>query len=113
MLASWAVVRRAGALVFALVAYVTASIAKGRNWMPPGPAGGSLSARPRADLAKSVQNILALVMASAVSPSGLFGDPAMPSDESAGRGALAQPSFATMMSWVLPVSGLVASQLNR
>src|SRR5215469_6784196 len=109
MLASWAVVRRAGALVFALVAYVTASIANGKNWMPPGPAGGSLGALPRADLAKSVQSIPALVGVFAVSPSGLFGDPRMPSDESAGRGALAQPAFATMGSWISPFSGLVAS----
>ncbi len=73
--------------------------------MPPGPNAGSLDERPRADLAKSMQNCLpSLVLAFA-------SNAVMPAEDPSGRAIAEQPDLVVIESPTAPVTGLVASQL--
>jgi hypothetical protein len=73
--------------------------------MPPGANAGSVEARGREDRAKLVQKAL---------PSWVFWNVAswvMPAEDPSGRGIDEQPVFSAIESPMVPLSGLVASQL--
>ena len=97
----------AGALVVAWADQVTASPARSTKATPPGANAGSLDPRAREDRAKLLQRNL---------PSLVFWNVAswvMPADEPFGRAIGEHPDFSAIESPIAPVSGLVASQLNR
>src|SRR5215469_1082580 len=93
-----------GAAVTVWVAQVTASPPSVVNATPPLANGGSVDARAREDRAKFVQNgplVLLVNMASW----------AIPAEDPSGRGIFGQSAFSAMVSPILPVIGLTASQL--
>src|SRR5262249_36656543 len=93
-----------GAAVTVWVAQLTASMASAENATPPLLNGGSLAPRAREDRAKFVQNgplVLALNVASW----------AIPAEDPFGRTIFGQSAFSAIMSPILLVIGLTASQL--
>src|SRR5215467_473860 len=93
-----------GAAVTVWVAQVTASPPSVVNATPPLPNCGSLDARAREDRAKFVQNgplVLLLKVASW----------AIPAEDPSGRMIFGQSAFSVIVSPILPLIGLTASQL--